>query len=206
MIQLTKRQKSVLHYLREHERATGSSPTHAEVMAHFGFESPNAVQKHIQALARKGALTIHRLASGRCQWFSALTGATATVPLLGSIAAGVPLEAIENVRTTLDLSALGIDNSGNEYFALTVKGDSMIDAHIMSGDTVVIKRKPTVGGGDIAAVLWNNEATLKYVKTSPDGSVMLVPANAAMKPMRVTADKTVSFQILGTVVRVIRSY
>jgi repressor LexA len=127
-----------------------------------------------------------------------------SVPLVGRIAAGVPVEAIENVERSIDLSDLGIDNSDGGYFALRVKGESMVNAHILDGDLVIIQRQPVVGPKEIAAVLWNNEATLKYVKKT-GGGVLLVPANDAMRPIAVDPAKTEVFEILGKVVRVIRS-
>jgi repressor LexA len=126
------------------------------------------------------------------------------VPLVGRIAAGVPIEAIENVEQSIDLADLGIDNSEGGYFALRVRGESMIDAHILDNDLVVIKKQPETGPNDIAAVLWNNEATLKYV-VKKGRAFYLVPANEKMSPVEVTEEKTEKFEILGKVVRVIRS-
>jgi repressor LexA len=126
------------------------------------------------------------------------------VPLVGRIAAGVPIEAVENIEQSIDLSGLGIDNSDGACFALRVRGESMVNAHILDGDLVVIKKQPGAGPKEIAAVLWNNEATLKYV-VKKDGVVYLVPANDAMEPIRVDPAKTAVFEILGKVVKVIRS-
>ena len=80
----------------------------------------------------------------------------------------------------------------------------MVDAHILDNDLVVIKKQREVGPREIAAILWNNEATLKYV-VKKGGAVFLVPANETMKPVKVSADRTETFEVLGKVVRVIRS-
>jgi repressor LexA len=125
------------------------------------------------------------------------------VPLLGRIAAGVPIEAIENIEAKIDLSPLGIDNRNDNYFMLHVKGDSMINAHILDGDIVIIKQQPIVHTNDIAAVLWNDEATLKYVRRS-GRNIILQPANDKMEPIVVTPEKTSSLTILGKYVGLIR--
>lgn len=175
-------------------------PSVQEIQAHFGYASPNAVQNHVRFLRKKGLIAppAHRKRS----LMSLLPSQTA-VPLVGRIAAGTPVEAIENVEQSIDFSSLGIDNTGNGYFALRVKGHSMINAHILDGDLVVIKKQPDAGPREIAAVLWNNEATLKYVRRNGK-NVTLVPANDAMQPIAVHQEKTETFALLGIVVRVIR--
>jgi repressor LexA len=203
---LTNKQNQILRFVEKYVQAEAQSPTYKEIQEYFGFESINAVRKYISLLSERGYLKIFRTKTGRCKGFSSLRMQSSAVPLLGTIAAGLPIEAIENCTTTIDLSGLGIDNSSADHFALTVKGNSMIEAHITDGDMVIIKKQPTVKNGEVAAVLWNGEATLKYVKSQPDGSIMLVPANKTMQPMEVTPEKVVSFQILGKLVKVIRTY
>ncbi len=127
------------------------------------------------------------------------------VPMVGKIAAGMPVESVENLEGRWDLSFLGIDNSNRDYFALSVKGESLIDAHILDGDMVVIKKQQNVLENEIAVVLWNDEATLKYVHRKKD-SILLVPANETMKPITIHPGNTASFRILGKVVTVIRQY
>jgi repressor LexA len=160
------------------------------------------VQNHVRLLRLKGLLTDQN--GKKRSLMSLLPMPQISVPLVGRIAAGIPIEAIENLEQSIDLSTLGIDNSKSDYFALKVKGNSMVNAHILDGDLVVIKKQPDVGPQEIAAVLWNNEATLKYVKKQ-GSSLQLVPANDTMRPITITKKKTESFQILGKVIRVIRS-
>ena len=81
------------------------------------------------------------------------------IPLVGKIVAGTPVESAETIEEKIDLGFLGINNSGNDYFAVRVNGSSMINAHIMDGDIVVIKKQARVYETDVAAVLWNGEAT-----------------------------------------------
>ena len=200
---LTHKQEKILHFIEQFWVSYSLSPTYQEIQAHFGFESPNAVQKHVQALLKKGFLRGVKDSRGRNRSLVSVRTLNKEVPLVGRIAAGVPIEAVENIHERFDFSVLGIDNRNAEYFALTVKGDSMINAHIVDGDVVVIKKQKSVGDSEIAAVLWNNEATLKYVRKTPM-AVLLVPANDAMEPIIVEPEKTDSFEILGKVVKVIR--
>lgn len=204
MLPLTAKQEKILSFIEQFRNRYSLSPTYQEIGTRFGFGSPNAVQKHIGALIRKGFLLGVRDSNGRTRGLVSVRTRHNRVPLVGRIAAGTPVEAVENIQTRFDFSALGIDNSNNGYFALTVRGNSMINAHIVDGDMVVIKKQPVVGRNEIAAVLWNNEATLKYVRKT--GSIVkLVPANDAMAPMVIDPARTDSFQVLGKVAAVIRN-
>jgi repressor LexA len=202
MTNLTLKQEKILRFIEHFWSSYSLSPTYQEIQEHFGFESPNAVQKHVQALIKKGFLRGVRDSRGRMRSLVSVR-ARREVPLVGRIAAGVPIEAVENIVANFDFSSIGIDNAAGDYFALTVKGNSMIGAHVLDGDIVVVKKQSAVQGNDIAAVLVGSEATLKYVRKKND-VVELVPANEAMKPIVVNPDKTGSFEILGKVVRVIR--
>ena len=204
MTKLTSKQETVLRFIEEFWSAYSLSPTYQEIQENFGFESPNAAQKHVGALMRKGFLRGVKDSRGRNRSLVSVRSLRRDVPLVGRIAAGVPIEAVENIHATMDLSALGVDNRGGEYFALTVKGSSMVNAHIVDGDMVVVKKQSDVDANDIAAVLWNNEATLKYVRQTAK-ALMLVPANDAMEPIVVDPDKTESFEVLGKVIRIIRT-
>ncbi len=206
MDDLTKKQENILLFIRKYWTKYSLSPTYKEIQAHFGFDSLNSVQNHVKALLKKGHVRGIIDKHGRKRMLVPTRKqhpVDASVPLLGTIAAGAPIEAIENVETKLDLSSLGINNSGEEFFALRVRGESMIEAHIMSNDIVVIKKQPSVNANDIAAVIWNNEATLKYVHKTPKG-IVLVPANSTMKPLPVDSAATSQFSVLGKVVQVIR--
>ena len=206
MLQPTSKQRKILGFIEAYRKKQGISPSFQEIQAHFGYASVNSVQNHVRFLRKKKLLGSKMGAVGtkKRSLMSLLPMPVASVPLVGRIAAGVPVEAIENVETSIDLSSLGVDNADNGYFALRVKGDSMINAHIVDNDLVVIKKQPEVGPHEVAAVLWNNEATLKYVRKE-NGRVELVPANDAMEPIVVDEDKTEAFEVLGKVVRIIRS-
>ncbi len=203
MTPLTAKQEKILRFIEQFWSSYSLSPTYQEIQEHFGFESPNAVQKHVQALIKKGFLRGVKDSRGRNRSLVSVR-AVREVPLVGRIAAGTPIEAVENIYDNFDFSSIGIDNAGGEFFALTVKGNSMVNAHVLDGDMVVVKKQSVVQGNDIAAVRVGNEATLKYVRKK-DGVVELVPANDTMQPIVVDPEKIGSFEILGKVVRVIRS-
>ncbi|MDD5674474.1 MAG: transcriptional repressor LexA [Chitinivibrionales bacterium] len=203
MKNLTHKQEKVLRFIERYWSDYSLAPSYREIMAHFGFASPHAARRHITALLKKGFLAVLKDKHGRSRSLMSQR-ALAGVPLVGAIAAGRPIEAVENIQATLDLSTWGINNADKEYFALTVKGDSMINEHIKNGDIVIIKKQVTVSNSDIAAVLWNNEATLKFVKKTTRG-YQLVPANDAMQPINVEAAQTQSFEVLGKVVQVVRT-
>jgi repressor LexA len=159
---LTTRQQEILEYLRHSQRTTGLMPTTREIQHYFGFASQTAAMSHLRALERKGS--IQRLpGKARAVIFpDELDRAEITdIPIYGSIAAGMAQDA-EPEREgciSIDITTLGIPRHART-FALKVRGDSMIDAHICSGDTVILEfREPRKG--DIVAALIDGETTLK---------------------------------------------
>lgn len=159
---LTHRQHEILEYLRMSQRKTGIMPSTREIQHYFGFASQTAAMSHLRALERKGV--IQRLAGkARAVIFpeDLDRGEIADIPIYGNIAAGMSQDA-EPERDgciSVDISALGIPRHART-FALKVRGDSMIDAHICNGDTVILEfREPRKG--DIVAALIDGETTLK---------------------------------------------
>lgn len=159
---LTKRQQEIVAYLKKAQRETGIMPTTRELQHYFGFASQTAAMSHLRALERKGI--IQRLpGKARALVFpeSLDRGEISDVPLYGSIAAGMAQD-VENERQgciAVDISALGIPR-GARTFALKVRGESMIDAHICPGDIVILEfREPRKN--DIVAALIDGETTLK---------------------------------------------
>lgn len=206
MKELTQKQRKILSYIESCVRKEAQPPTFQQIQAHFGFASPRAATKHVQALVKKGFLGVRKGGKkGAHRGLIPLRPPEHEVPLVGRIAAGTPIEALENVTARLDLRSLNINNADASHFALLVKGDSMINDHIQDGDIVVIRRQPDVEAADIAAVLLNNEATLKHVKRN-GASILLIPANDRLKPVEVRPDTAPDFRILGKVVRSIRTY
>ncbi len=206
---LTRRQKEVMDFLNQFIRKNGFSPSYEEIASGLGLASLATVHKHIQALESKQYLRRNYNHSRSLEigerYFSEEKArlppaSEATVPLLGRIAAGAPVEAIPNPET-LQFS----DFAGNENtYALQVRGESMIDDHICSGDYVLVERADSVKNGDIVVALVDgSDATLKRYYHEPDGRVRLQPANSAMQPIYVDPLK---LQIQGRVLAVMRKY
>lgn len=197
---LTAHQRAILDWIRQFIRTHGMPPTVREVGAAFGIKSSSAFAV-LQALERKGALKRGELGARSLIVKPARQrdrGEHVNVPIVGRIAAGRPIEAIEDEHGALAVRAELL--RGRPGYALQVVGDSMINAGILDGDYVVIRRQETADDGDIVVALIENEATLKRFYREP-GAVRLEPANPAMPPIRVSAGE---FRIQGTVVSVQR--
>ena len=160
--ELTKRQQEILDYLRKAHRETGIMPSTREIQHYFGFASQTAAMSHLRVLERKGV--IQRLpGKARAVVFpeDLDRGEMIDVPIYGQIAAGMGQDAEPDPEGSiaLDAAAFGV-NGRNKTFALRVRGDSMIDAHICNGDTVILEVRPP-RKGDIVAALIDGETTLK---------------------------------------------
>jgi len=199
---LTDRQKNVLDYLRSYQQQHGMSPTVREICVHFGLSSPAGVHKILRRLIEKNVL---RSLSGKNRSWQLVGGPTGkSLPVFGSIAAGAPVEAIGECQDELPLDP-GFFGS-ESCFALLVKGDSMIDAHIMDGDLAIIQPQPTVISGQIAAVLVDDllvEATLKIFRRGKNG-VELHAANSSHDPLVFEGSDAARVSIVGKFVGVIR--
>jgi repressor LexA len=162
MAELTVRQQEVLDFIRRQQQQTGFPPSSREIQTHFGFRSQTAAMNHLRALERKGVInrTPGKARSAVDPTFRFLPGLRA-IPILGQIPAGMPIETAESSGSNLgvDLTAFGVER-GAEVFAARVRGDSMINAQIADGDTVLLqKRVPK--NGEIVAALMDGESTLK---------------------------------------------
>ena len=199
-MKLTKRQKEILDFLSEFIEQNGYSPSMEEIAAHFHFASLNGVFKHLEALERRGHL--HRDPNcARAIQLSSPDGGVQSIPLLGYVAAGKPIEAVSNPET-LQIPESFLPGR-NQHFVLRVKGESMIDAHIQDGDYVVVESRETARTGDMVVALIDGEnVTLK--KYYPEGSqVRLQPANETLAPIFVDSER---IKIQGVVVSVMRKY
>lgn len=197
---LTTAQHKTLSFIRQFVAGHGYAPSLAEIAAGIGIRSKGAVHRYVQALADAGYI---RLVPGRKRGIQLTDEAASellSLPLLGRIAAGQPIEAIPG-RDTVNLAEFFL---GPERFALHVRGDSMIDAGILDGDTVIVEHRETARDGDIVvALIDNQEATLKRLKRRTDGAVALIPENRAMSTMVYSAARV---SIQGVVVGVMRQY
>lgn len=216
---LTDRQQQVLRYIRDSISDRGYPPTLREIGAHMGIRSTNGVNDHLRALERKGYLRREDMKSRALRPINVpddlggdpdasvarpANDATelAEIPLLGRIAAGAPLLAEENVEDTIHIDKTLV-KGGRDTFALRVQGESMIEAGILSGDTIFVRRQSTANRGEIVCALIGDEATVKYYFPEKD-YVRFQPANGAMAPILVRATDFKPTMLLGVVVAVFR--
>ncbi|MEO5760715.1 MAG: transcriptional repressor LexA [Vicinamibacteria bacterium] len=197
----TPRQKQILDFVTRSIDRRGFAPSIQEICDHFDLASTATVHKHLKNLAARGLLTRESHRSRALEVPSAHVPEAVEIPLLGSVAAGSPIEAISNA----DSISIPADWLGRgERFALRVKGDSMIEAHIEDGDIVVVERKETARDGEtVIALVDGAEATLKVFRTQADGRVRLEPRNETLAPMIFAANRV---RVQGTVVGVLRRY
>lgn len=196
---LTKRQQAIYQYLQRFLDEHGFPPTLREIARHFRLAGPMGVKRHLDTLVRKGV--IQRL-PGQPRAIRIKTPPLRQdrlLPILGGVHAGLPLLSEENMEGQLLLDSMIA--ARESAFVLRVKGESMIDAHIVDGDYVVVQKEQTVENGEMAVVLVDGEATLKYF-TKRKKEIILSPAHPEMKPIIVRQDQSV--QVLGRVVAVLR--
>jgi repressor LexA len=201
MATLTKRQKEILDYIEQSIGKNGYAPTLEEIGERFELRSMATVHKHLSNLETKGLI--------RRKWNHSRAieitddrrrPASITIPLLGDVAAGNPIEAIEGTDTIdVPQSMIGKRDS----YALHVKGDSMVDEGILDGDIVLVEERPDPRNGDVVVATVNGEATVKRFYREKNGTVRLQPANAAYKPILVDGG---DLKIRGAVVGLLRRY
>jgi len=191
-------QRQTLEFLRNFLADKGYAPSLRDIADFIGVRSPSTAHFHLERLENKGF--IRRGEDGKLELMDRVTpelGPTA-VPLVGVIAAGYPIEAIEQ-STTIEIPPSMIDGRG-EVYCLEVSGNSMIDEHICDRDIVVIKKQDTAEDGQIVvALLEDGSATLKRYRRLKNGKVMLIPANPTMHP--ITVDRV---SIQGCLIGLIR--
>jgi repressor LexA len=204
---MTARQREVLEFIRIFGERHGVPPTVREIGERFHFTA-RAAFDHLRALERKGMLErrVTGKRASRTLVLPAQKGArraeSAGIPLLGRIAAGTPITAVENHEDTIPLRPEWLGTGGQDVFALRVRGDSMIEAHIMDGDLVLVRKQETAGSGDIVAAMVDGEATVKRFGRD-NGAVVLRPEHPTMKQIVVEAGRG-DFRFLGKVVGVMR--
>jgi repressor LexA len=215
---LTDRQKEVLQFIQRSIDGRGYPPTLREIGEHMGIRSTNGVNDHLKALEKKGYLAREDLKSRALRPLklpdgapraeigqaAELDGEMVEVPLIGRVAAGAPLLAVENREDTVKVDRFFLgNNAGREVFALRVKGDSMIDDGIHDGDFIFVRKALTAEKGDIVVALIEDEATVK--RYFPEGdSIRFQPANANMQPIIVKKRDFKSVNLIGIVVGVYR--
>ncbi len=206
---LTSRQEEVLDYLRQTLEKGGAPPSYRELGERFGIKSTNGVKVLLDALERKGYL---QRVAGRARALELTTSALTdrrdlelsvrSVPLLGRVAAGEPILAVEHVEDMLQVDAQLL--RGEENFALEVRGDSMVEAGILDGDLVFAQVQDTARAGDMVVALIGEEATVKFYFPEQE-RVRLQPANPRYEPIFVEPASP-EFRIAGKVVGLMRRY
>ena len=205
---LTARQEQVLSYIRQSIVDRGYPPTLREIGAHMGIRSTNGVNDHLRALERKGYLTREDMKSRALRPKDmdfgpkkSLSETVVEISVLGRVAAGMPLYAQEHLLDTVRIDR-GLLKSG-EVFGLRVSGDSMVEAGILNGDYVFVRKQSTADRGDIVVALIGDEATVKRYFPEKD-YVRFQPENSGMAPILVRASDFKPTMLLGIVVGVYR--
>lgn len=207
---LTDRQRQALDFINHCIEERGFPPTMREIGEHMGIRSTNGVNDHLKALERKGYLLRDYLKSRALR--TADSPQLVTVPLVGDVAAGQPVLAIEQAEETLRLDKALLGNSARhastpgsdgELFALRVKGESMIEDGIFDGDYVFVRRQRDARKGETVVAMVDDEATVKRFYPE-QGRICLQPANSEMEPIYVGAEEGREVTILGVVVGVYR--
>lgn len=214
MEELTDRQREILTFIVKETESRGFPPTIREIGEQMDIRSTNGVNDHLKALERKGYLLRGEQQSRalvptkRARMVLGLgtrkqDGDILEIPVLGNVAAGAPLLAVENIEDSVKIDSFFLGGSGREVFALRVKGESMIEDGIFDGDYLFVKKTPGAQPGDIVVALIEDEATCK--RYYPEGDrIRFQPANAKMEPIYVARSEFRSTMILGLVVGVYR--
>lgn len=230
MKDLTDRQRMILEFISSSIKERGYPPTLREIGKFMGIRSTNGVSDHLRALKRKGYLERTRLKSraltltkpehdkdtvAPAPVSSSEGGAqilpfrrpveiseTIDIPILGRVAAGQPILAVEDARESVKIDRFFL-GPNTEVFALRVTGDSMIEAGILDGDFIFVRKQMKAKAGDIVVAMIDEEATVKYFH--PEGDrIRFQPANARLEAIIVRRDQFKETQILGVVVGVYR--
>ena len=204
---LTKKQRQILDYVESFVETNGYSPSYEEIAEHFRYSSLATVHEHLTNLEQKGFLRKNYNKSRSLEVVRADLHAPAVeLPLMGTVAAGLPLEVTDGMQETVTVPHDMVRRGEN--YVLRVKGDSMIDEQIRDGDYIIVNSRQTADNGDMVVALVSDgtmggSATVKKFYREKDGRVRLQPANPTMEPMYFPADEV---NIQGIVVGVIRKY
>lgn len=187
----TAKEEQVLAFIREYSAEKGYAPSIREICAGVGLRSTASVNYHLKNLQKKGLLTLGE--KGRKRAIAA-PQRPGQIPLIGTVTAGLPILALENQEGTISW------DGDPTCFALRVRGDSMINAGIFTGDVVIVRPQPTADDGQIVVARLEDEATVKRLRRR-NGEVWLMPENEAYDPIDGT-----NAQIVGVVKALVREY
>lgn len=195
-MQLTARQQEILDFIRQTMQHESRPPTRGEICAAFGFRSPNAAESHLRALAAKRVIMLD---DGRARGIR-LSEEERGLPLIGRVAAGSPLLAVEHIEKRVDVDAALF--SPRADYLLRVRGLSMRDAGILEGDLIAVHRTTQARSGQIIVARLDDEVTVKTLNRRGD-TVELLPANPDFSPIVIAPDD-LGFAIEGLMVGLIR--
>ena len=200
---LTKRQREILDYLSSYSYSNGYAPSFEEIARHFNYNSLATVHEHLSNLERKGYIKRAYNESRAIEILPSEANPRAVdLPLLGSVAAGMPIEAM--IANESICVPENFCHRGGNHYVLRVRGNSMIDEQIRDGDFVVIQERRSADNGEMVIALVNNAAaTVKKFYRERDGRIRLQPANETMDPIYVNENDVT---IQGIVVGVLRRY
>ena len=196
-MKLTNKQKEVLMAINQLTVKTGHSPTLRELMEYLGYNSISAVPRHTEAIKNKGFLTVDKFQQ-RSLTIKKSLSSKQSIPLVGTVACGQPILAVENI---IGYIPYGVKGDPKNYFFLKAAGDSMNKAGINNGDFILVKKQSDADPGEKVIALVGDEATVKFYKKE-DGHVVLEPksTNPIHKPLHIFED----LQILGKVITVLK--
>ncbi|WP_245411489.1 transcriptional repressor LexA [Pleionea mediterranea] len=188
------RQQEVLDVLREFIEENGIAPTHAELADLLGVSSTKAAADHLKALAKKGVIRLH---SEKTRGIQILAAEVEELPLVGSVAAGIPIEAIENIERYVTIPE--VLRRKKPTFLLRVRGDSMKDAGILDGDLIAVRKTQVAEIGQIVVARLDDDVTVKRLGRK-NGNAMLYPENSDFEPIEVSPDQlNIEGQFVGLI-------
>lgn len=201
---LTKRQKEILDFVQSFLDENGYSPSFEEIADHFDYRSLATVHEHLCNLEEKGYIRKNFNESRSIELVDTpMRIGALDLRLLGTVAAGEPIEAIEE-RESLSVPEDMVAGATDEHYVLRVRGESMIDEQIRDGDYVIVQSRETAHNGEMVIALVDDEsATMKKYYREDGGRIRLQPANAELSPIHVSEDRV---RIQGIVIGVIRKY
>ncbi len=203
MNDLTDRQREVLDYITFYLEAHYCPPTLQEIASHLNISGNLGVIRHLKALERKGFLRRRPGARGIVLTSRSGRSQAVAVPIVGTVRAGLPTLAVEEVEDYCDTDPSWLKGEGCYY--LRVKGDSMTGAHILDGDLALVRPQQSADNGEIVVALLDGEATLKRFFREPDGRIRLQAENPQYAPIRIAEGEAETI-ILGKLLRTVRSY
>ena len=209
---LTDRQEEILIFIQQFTKENGYPPTLREIGKHFQISSTFGVKRHLEALVKKGHINIESNASRGISLVKRnheelldrsfnYEDEFVKIPVIGRVAAGIPITAIENMEGSLVVDPAFLKKPENA-FALKVRGDSMINAGINEGDLVIVSPNEQASNGDIVVALLNDEATVKRIELINNKKIKLLPENSSYSPIEIN-DKD-DFKLIGKVKGVVR--